>query len=122
MANHQYYGSPADVGWVLSQTQPRIEVWPVTLPEYPDEYTLKARVILEGTHQAGLDATGNPWAVEVWLDDGTPLLGRGDSAGYGADDIDITAGFEPLPAGRRVGRVSVRNASTGQWAITLPAT
>jgi hypothetical protein len=76
-------------------------------------------VILEGTHQAGLDAVGNPWRVEVWLEDGTPLIARGASAGYGADDIDITAGFEPLPEGRRVGRVSVRNNSVGEWSITL---
>jgi hypothetical protein len=108
--------------WVLSQTQPRIEVWPVSLPDMPGEYSLKARVILEGTHQAGLDAAGSPWKVEVWLDDGAPLVGRGDSAGYGADSIDITAGFEPLPAGRMVGRVSVRNDSVGAWSITLPTT
>lgn len=105
--------------WVLSQTQPRIEVWPVTLPDKPDEYTLKARAILEGTHQAGLEPEPR-WAVEVWLDDGAPLIGLGDSAGYGADSIDITAGFEPLPPGRSVGRVSVRNDSVGAWSITLP--
>ena len=107
--------------WVLSQTQPRIDVWPVTLLDMPDEYTLKARVILEGTHQAGLEPEPR-WAVEVWLDDGAPLLGRGDSAGYGADSVEITAGFEPLPEGRLVARISVRNDSAGEWSITLPAT
>ncbi|WBQ02469.1 hypothetical protein [Kribbella sp. CA-293567] len=107
--------------WILSKAQPRIEVWPIVVPDSPDEYNLKARVSLEGTHQAGLDATGDPWRVEVWLEDETPLIGRGSSAGYGDDDIDITADFEPLPAGSRVGRVLVRNKSVGEWSITLPA-
>ena len=107
--------------WILSQTQPRIEVWPIVVPDRPDEYNLKARILLEGTHQAGLDASGDPWIVEVWLEDGTPLLARGSSAGYGDDDIDITADFDPLPAGNRVGRVSARNKSVGEWSLTLPA-
>ncbi|MFF1818217.1 hypothetical protein ACFVWG_13035 [Kribbella sp. NPDC058245] len=107
--------------WILSQTQPRIEVYPIVVPDRPDEYNLKARILLEGTHQAGLDATGDPWRVEVWLEDGTPLVARGSSAGYGDDHIDITADFDPVPAGSRVGRVSVPNESVGEWSLTLPA-
>lgn len=108
------------MAWVLSQTQPRIDVWPVIVSDRPAEYTLQARVILEGTHQAGLEPEPR-WAVEAWLDDGTPLRELGASTGYGADNIDITAGFEPLPPGRLIGRVSVRNVSVGEWSITLPA-
>lgn len=109
------------MAWALSQSEPKIDVWPVGLPDTPDQYTLKTRVVFRESQPGGLPADP-PWVVEVWLDDGAELIGRGSSAGYGADTVDITTEFEPVPEGREVALISVRNDAVGQWSIAIPAT
>jgi hypothetical protein len=110
----------SEMVWILSDAQPRVDVRPAPLSNTSDEYTLKARVIFEGAHPAAIEAE-HLWVVEVWLDDGTPLTPRGDSAAYLGDRVEITAGFAPLPQGRLVARILVRSDAVGEWSIALPA-